>query len=69
MDKSKMVDEHGYYEEEYFEYLDELRESGVVNMYGAGPYLTDEFNIPPNHAIKVLRRWMDTFSERHANED
>ena len=26
---------------DHFEYLDELRESGVTNMYGAGSYLAD----------------------------
>ena len=29
--------------EEYFEFLDDLRETGATNMYGAGPYLRSEF--------------------------
>ena len=51
---------------EYFEYLDELRESGVTNMYGAGSYLADEFGLERRKAREVLREWMRTFSERHA---
>ena len=29
--------------EDYFNYLNELRESGVTNMFGATDYLMDEF--------------------------
>ena len=36
--------------EEHLEYLDELRESGITNMYGARPYLINEF---PEHAYPV----------------
>ncbi len=49
---------------EYFEYLDDLRESGVTNMYGAGVYLQDSFDISKVRARKILTRWMETFSER-----
>jgi hypothetical protein len=28
---------------EYFEYLEELRQSGVTNMFGASSYLMREF--------------------------
>jgi len=28
---------------EYFAFLDELRESGVINMYGAAAYLMEKF--------------------------
>ncbi len=51
---------------EYFEYLDELRESGVTNMYGAGSCLADEYSLEPRKAREVLSEWMRTFSERHA---
>ena len=27
----------------YFEFLNELRESGTTNMFGAGPHLENEF--------------------------
>lgn len=48
-----------------FEYLDDLRESGVVNMYGAGEYLQRDWDLNRTEARTVLGQWMDTFSERH----
>ena len=45
----------------YFDYLDTLRESGVTNMYGAAPYLQQEFpELSYDHAqaVYVLQRWM-----------
>lgn len=45
----------------YFDYLDALRDSGVTNMYGAVPYLQQEFpELSYNHAqaVYILREWM-----------
>lgn len=44
--------------EHYFEYLDELRESGETNMLGATPYLQDEFDIDKQKARTVLQEWI-----------
>jgi hypothetical protein len=46
---------------EYFEFLDNLRESGVTNMYAARPYLQEAFGLPPDKATKILSSWMKTF--------
>jgi len=54
--------------EEMFAFLDALRESGVVNMFGAGPYLAEEFGLKRDEATKVLAEWMRTFAERHPKE-
>ena len=52
--------------EDYFTYLDILRESGVTNMFGAVPYLLEEFSeLSATEARKLLKSWMETFSERH----
>jgi hypothetical protein len=51
--------------DEVLQYLDELRESGVTNMFGAGPYLKEEFDIDRATSHKWLAYWMGTFSERH----
>ena len=51
--------------QEFFEFLDELRESGEVNMYGAAPYLVKEFGMPKMTAYKILDEWMACFPERH----
>lgn len=53
---------------EYFEYLDNLRESGVTNMFGAAPYLQQAFGLSRYEARDVLLKWMETFSERHATQ-
>jgi hypothetical protein len=51
--------------EDYFEYLDELRESGVTNMFGASPYLVRDFGVSKKESINLLSEWMETFSDRH----
>lgn len=46
----------------YFEYLDELRDSGVTNMFGAAPYLTREFpQLNIYEARTILGAWSKTF--------
>lgn len=45
----------------YFSYLDVLRESGVTNMFGAAPYLQQEFGLSRTEARKILAAWMDSF--------
>ena len=51
--------------EEHLEYLDNLRESGVTNMFGAGSFLEERYNIEQKDAHEILGYWMKTFSERH----
>lgn len=54
--------------DEHLEYLDDLRESGVTNMFGAGAYLEDEFSIGRREARTILAYWMESFTERHPQE-
>ena len=51
--------------EAIFLYLDSLRESGVTNMFGAGPYVESEFGLGRKESGKLVVEWMKTFSERH----
>ena len=51
---------------EHLSYLDDLRDSGVTNMFGAGEYLEDEFMMDSGKARETLSYWMKTFSERNA---
>ena len=47
-------------------YLDELRESGVTNMFGAQPYLIFEFpGLSQTDAATILAEWMKSYSLRH----
>jgi hypothetical protein len=44
-----------------FEYLDDLRESGITNMYGARPYVARHMGYDGDTAGSVLSAWMETF--------
>ena len=61
---STKIDRPEVVEDEHLEYLDELRESGTTNMFGATPYLQNEFFLDKNEARTVLKYWMNSFSER-----
>ena len=41
-----------------WDYLNALRESGAVNMFGAGPYLIEEFGMTKYEARDALLDWM-----------
>jgi len=49
--------------EEYFEYLNLLRESGVTNMFGAAPYLQEAFDLSKTEARAILGEWMNSFNK------
>lgn len=56
--------------EKYFEFLDNLRDSGVTNMFGALPYLQRDFPelaLDEIRAREVLTTWMA--SKRGAKQD
>lgn len=46
---------------EYYEYLEELRKSGETNMFGAGPYLEQEFGLTRREALDILMKWMKEY--------
>lgn len=54
--------------QEMFEYLDELRESGETNMFGARPYVERQFGLDKKVAGKVLAKWMETFGDRKGDK-
>jgi hypothetical protein len=45
---------------EMFEFLDELREGGTINMMGAARPLAAEFDLPKSEAREVLFAWMES---------
>ena len=55
--------------DEHLEYLDELRDSGDTNMFGARPYLAVEFGLSKNEAREILSYWMKSYGERHDKEE
>jgi hypothetical protein len=50
--------------DEHLRFLDALRESGEINMFGAAPHIADLFEIPMQQARKILTYWMRTFTTR-----
>ena len=47
---------------EYWIYLENLRKSGVTNMFGATPYLMEEFDLDRKEASKILSDWMHNYN-------
>lgn len=62
-----LYDEVGVELHEVLDYLDKLRESGITNMYGAGQYIQEMFDVDRSFASTLLGHWMETFSERHSD--
>lgn len=50
--------------DDHLNYLDDLRESGVTNMFGAGAYVKEHFNVSMADANKIVGWWMQTFESR-----
>jgi len=49
------------FEEEVFEYLVDLRDSGVTNMWGAAPYIVEQFDVSNKEAVHLLMAWIKSF--------
>lgn len=45
-----------------FEFLNDLRDSGEVNMFGATDYIVQEFQIDRKAASVLLVAWMTQYS-------
>ena len=54
--------------EEHNVFLNDLRDSGITNMYGATPYLEDEFGLNPEESRSILGEWMDSFYNGGIND-
>jgi hypothetical protein len=48
--------------EQYFSYLDKLRESGIIDMLAASPYLEATFGLDHTEATRVLLAWVRTYN-------
>ena len=44
-----------------FIFLNDLRDSGITNMFGATPYLEDKFQTNKEVSIALLLAWMNIF--------
>lgn len=43
-------------------YLEWLRRTGQTNMFGAVPYLINEFGFDEKEAIRILSDWMQNYN-------
>ncbi len=48
---------------EYFEFLEDLRDSGIMNMMGAPRELQHEFGLDRAEAREVFQKWCDSLAE------
>ena len=62
VNESTSLEEH-MSDKEYFSFLNDLRDSGKTNMFGAAPYLQSAFDLEKREAREILTRWMKSFSE------
>ena len=53
----------------YWNYLEKLRRSGITNMYGAAPYLAEEFGLEENEAKDILLDWMKNYNPEDYEEE
>ena len=49
--------------ESYKQFLDDLRESGSINMFGAPAVLQQEFGLTKDQAIDIVKTWMKEFKK------
>lgn len=49
-----------------FQFLNDIRESGKINMFGAGPYVQEVFGVDRYEANELVAEWMKSFSESRA---
>ena len=48
--------------EAFFPILDDLRESGEINMFGAPRWLQDNFGLSKQVALDVFTKWTEQFN-------
>lgn len=51
----------GLMTQEHRDYLNNLRRSGVTNMFGAGVYIERDFSVDKKTARVIVLEWMRTF--------
>ena len=58
----KMVNDE-FWRREVYLYLEQLRETGETNMFGAGVYLEKVFKLPKDKARMYLADWMKQYNQ------
>lgn len=47
------------------QFLNELRDSGIVNMFGTMTYVKDHFDLSKAEATAIVLEWMKTFGKHN----
>ena len=47
----------------YWLFLENLRKSGITNMYGAASYIEQVFGVSHNEAVEILADWMKNYNK------
>ena len=55
--------------DEHLNFLDALRKSGKINMFGAAHYIAEMFDVPMQQARQILSYWMRTFGARNRERE
>ena len=49
--------------EDFFEFLDALRESGSINMFGAPAVLRDMYGLSKSESFQIFKAWTEQFNK------
>ena len=49
-------------------YLNTLRKSGSINMFGAAPFISETFGVTKQEAQNYLKNWMESFEKTNLPE-
>lgn len=52
-------------QDQVFAFLDMLRDSGKINMFGAGPYIQEVFDFNRHQAKQYVLAWMRSYDNVH----
>lgn len=53
----------------YWIYLEKLRRTGLVNMFGASAYLENDFDLSHSEAVMILADWMKNYKREDYEDD
>ena len=59
---TKMTRKTTSLEKKVFLFLNDLRDSGITNMFGARPYVMEAFTLDKREAGDLLMLWMKNFN-------
>lgn len=62
---TKPVDLNDEFTKDIFQYLDDLRESGKTNMFGAGIYIERDWGLSREDAHGFVKAWMENFGKEN----